>query len=119
MHAPKPVLEVEKKFTRTDLPSFRAGDTIRVHARIVEGTKERIQVVEGLVIRLNGSGVSRTFTVRKISGGIGVELIYPIMSPKIAKIEVVSSGKVRQGRLYYMRKLSGKAARLKKREDNK
>lgn len=119
MHAQKTVLELEKKFIRSDLPEIRSGDTVKVHARIVEGSKERIQVVEGLVIKQNGSGTSRTFTVRKISGGIGVELVYPFASPKIAKIEIVSRGKVRQGRLYYMRKLSGKAARLKKREDNK
>lgn len=120
MHAPKQILDLEKKFTRTDLPELRAGDRVKVHSRISEGSKERIQVVEGLVIRLNGNGVTRTVTVRKLgAGGIGVELIYPLCSPKVAKIEVVHQGKVRQARLYYMRKLAGKAARLKKRGDSK
>ena len=119
MHAPKKILELEKNIIHKKHPSFHGGDTIRVHARIREGTKERIQVVEGVTIRFSGKGATRTFTVRKISKGIGVELIYPLYSPHIAKIEVVSRGKVRQGRLYYLRKLAGRAAKLKSREVRK
>lgn len=113
MHATKPVLEVEKKYLRTDLPAFRVGDTIRVHARIIEGEKERIQIYEGVVIAFGGNGSTRTFTVRKISGGCGVEIVYPMMSTKVAKVEVVHKGKVRQARLYYVRGLIGRAAKIK------
>ena len=102
MHATKPVLEVESKFMRKDLPAFRVGDTVRVHARIIEGEKERIQMYEGVVIAFGGNGATRTFTVRKISGGCGVEIIYPMMSSKVAKVDVVTKGKVRRGRLYYV-----------------
>lgn len=116
MHASKAVQKVENKFVRNDLPEFRAGDTIKVHAKIVEGNKERVQIVEGVVIKVGGSGVGRSLTVRKISGGIGVELVYPLSSKKIAKIEVVSHGKVRQGRIYYLRNLTGRAARIKSRD---
>lgn len=116
MHATKPVLEIEKQYLRKDLPEFRSGDTIRVHARIIEGEKERIQMYEGVVIAMNGDGATRTFTVRKISGGIGVEIIYPMMSTKVAKVEVVSKGKVRRGRLFYIRKLVGRAAKIKGKE---
>lgn len=113
MHAPKRVHEVDQKLIRTDLPEFRAGDTVKVHARIIEGEKERIQIYEGVVLCMNGSGPNRTFTVRKISGGTGVEIVYPLSSPKVAKLEVVSRGKVRQSRIYYVRDLTGKAARIK------
>lgn len=103
-------------FMKKDLPEFRSGDTVKVHAKIVEGNKERIQVFEGVVIKRNG-GVqpAATFTVRKISaGGIGVERTFPIHSPRIDKIEVVSQGKVRRSRLFYLRDLKGKAAKIKK-----
>ena len=116
MHASEKILEVEKKFMRSDLPAFRAGDTIRVHARIKEGTKERIQMVEGVVLCQNGNGATRTFTLRKISNGTGVEIIYPIYSPKVVKIEVLNKGKVRQGRIYYLRKLTGKKAKIQNRD---
>lgn len=113
MHATKRVLEVDQKFVRKDLPEFSSGDTVRVHARIVEGEKERIQIFEGVVMAIAGSGPHRTFRVRKISGGTGVEIVYPISSPKVAKVEVVGHGKVRRSRLYYVRELTGKAARIK------
>ena len=113
MHASKEIQAVEKKYARTNLPEFRSGDTVRVHARIKEGGKERIQYVEGVVIRKSGKGATKTFTLRKISDGIGVEIIYPMASNNVANIEVVSRGDVRRSRLYYLRGLTGKAARLK------
>lgn len=113
MHASKEVQAVESKILRTNLPEFRSGDTVRVHARIKEGGKERIQYVEGVVIRKSGNGATKTFTLRKISDGIGVELIYPLASNNVANIEVVTRGDVRRSRLYYLRGLTGKAARLK------
>ena len=97
---------------RTDLPSFRPGDTLRVHVRIIEGTRERIQVFEGVVIKRRGGGISETFTVRKISSGVGVERTFPLHTPKIEKIEVKRRGKVRRAKLYYLRSLRGKAARI-------
>lgn len=117
MHASKEVQAVEAKFIRTNLPEFRAGDTVRVHARIKEaGGKDRIQYVEGVVIRKSGNGITKTFTLRKISGGIGVEIIYPLTSATVSSLEVVSHGDVRRARLYYLRGLSGKAAKLKSRD---
>ncbi len=104
---------VDSPQIRTDHPSFRAGDTVRVHVKIKEGEKYRIQVFEGVVIAKKNNGISSTFTVRKVSLGYGVERIFPIHSPIIEKIEVVKSGKVRRARLYYLRGLRGKAARLK------
>jgi len=104
---------LEREQMRVDIPDFKTGDTIRVHAKIKEGEKERIQVFQGLVIRKRKGTTGATFTVRKVSYGIGVERIFPLHSPTIDKIEVVSKGKVRRGRLYYMRKLRGKAARIK------
>ena len=95
---------------------FEIGDTVRVHYRIIEGTRERIQVYEGIVIAIDNKGISKTFTVRKISFDVGVERIFPVFSPKIAKIEVVRKGKVRRAKLYYLRELKGKATRLKRRE---
>lgn len=99
--------------TRTDLPAFNPGDHIRVHVRVIEGDKERIQPFEGDVIRIKGAGGNRTFTVRKMSSGVGVERIFPFSSPKIAKIELLKLGSVRRAKLYYLRELSGKAARIK------
>ncbi|HDE4003157.1 TPA: 50S ribosomal protein L19 [Staphylococcus aureus] len=103
---------VTKSQLRTDLPSFRPGDTLRVHVRIIEGTRERIQVFEGVVIKRRGGGVSETFTVRKISSGVGVERTFPLHTPKIEKIEVKRRGKVCRAKLYYLRSLRGKAARI-------
>ena len=98
---------------RTDLPVFNPGDHIRVHVRVIEGDKERIQPFEGDVINIRGAGASKTFTVRKMSSGVGVERIFPMNSPKIAKIEVLKLGDVRRAKLFYLRQLSGKAARIK------
>jgi len=107
---------LEKENMRTDIPEFRAGDTVKVHVKIREGEKERIQIFQGVVIRRHrGNQLSATFTVRKISYGIGVERILPLHSPLIGKIEVVRRGRVRQSRLYYLRNLRGKAARIKER----
>ncbi len=107
------ITNLEREQMRLDLPDFRAGDTIRVHSRIKEGDKERIQVFQGVVIRRRRGGLGATFTVRKVSYGVGVERIFPLHSPNIEKIDVISKGKVRRARLYYMRKLKGKAARIK------
>jgi len=96
-----------------ELAPFRVGDTVRVHYRITEGDKQRIQIFQGLVIRQSNSGLGRTFAVRKVSGGIGVERVFPTYSPNIDKLEVVSSGRVRRAKLYYLRDLSGKKARLR------
>jgi len=104
---------IEKEKMRLDLPDFAPGDTIKVHSRILEEERERIQVFQGVVIRKRGSGMSSTFTVRRISYGVGVERTFHLHSPLIEKIEVVSHGKVRRARLYYLRKLRGKAARMK------
>ncbi|CAM3436795.1 MULTISPECIES: 50S ribosomal protein L19 [Saccharibacillus] len=98
---------------RTDIPSFRPGDTLKVHVKVIEGTRERIQLFEGVVIKRKGGGIAETFTVRKISYGVGVERTFPINSPKLDKIEVVRYGKVRRAKLYYLRDLRGKAARIK------
>ncbi|HJF17214.1 MULTISPECIES: 50S ribosomal protein L19 [Globicatella] len=100
---------------RNDIPEFRAGDTVRVHALIVEGERERVQIFEGLVIKRRGTGISESFTVRKISNGVGVERTFPLHTPRVAKIEVVRKGRVRRAKLYYIRALSGKAARIKER----
>lgn len=104
---------LEKEQMRADIPAFGPGDTIKVHAKIKEGQKERIQVFQGIVIRKRKGNTGATFTVRKVSYGIGVERIFPLHSPVIDKIEVVSRGRVRRARLYYLRKLRGKAARIK------
>lgn len=104
---------LEREQMRLDIPDFRAGDTVKVHAKIKEGDKERIQIFQGVVIRKRKGKMGATFTVRKVSYGIGVERIFPVHSPNIDKVEIVSRGKVRRGRLYYMRKLKGKAARIK------
>ena len=104
---------IEKEQMRLDIPDFKAGDTIRVHARITEGEKERIQIFQGVVLRKRKGRTGATFTVRKVSYGIGVERIFPLHSPNIDKVEIVSRGRVRRGRLYYLRKLRGKAARIK------
>lgn len=96
-----------------DRPVFKAGDTVKVHVKVVEGTRERIQVFEGVVIKRQNGGISETFTVRKISYGVGVERTFPVHSPRVDKIEVMRRGKVRRAKLYYLRNLRGKAARIK------
>lgn len=107
--------EITKEQLRSDIPDFRPGDTLKVHVKIIEGTHERIQVFEGVVIKRHGGGISETFTVRKISYGVGVERTFPLHSPKIDKIDVVRRGKVRRAKLYYLRSLRGKKARIKSR----
>lgn len=108
---------IEKSQLRDDIPGFRPGDTVKVHVRVVEGTRERVQVFQGVVIRRQGGGIRETFTVRKISFGVGVERTFPVHSPSIAKLEIVSRGKVRRAKLYYLRDLRGKKARIKERRD--
>ena len=104
---------LEKEQLRSDIPDFAPGDTVRVHAKIVEGSRERIQMFEGVVIARQGTGVRETLTVRRISYGIGVERMFPVHSPRIEKIDVVRKGIVRRAKLYYLRNLTGKAARIK------
>jgi large subunit ribosomal protein L19 len=103
--------------TRSDVPAFRPGDTLKVHVRVVEGNRSRVQVFQGVVIRRQGSGVRETFTVRKISFGVGVERTFPIHTPIIERLEVVTRGDVRRAKLYYLRELRGKAAKIKERRD--
>lgn len=111
----KLIADITKDQLRTDHPDFRAGDTVKVHAKVVEGTRERIQVFEGVVIKRQNGGISETFTVRKLSYGVGVERTFPVHSPRVAKIEVSRRGIVRRAKLYYLRNLRGKAARIKER----
>jgi large subunit ribosomal protein L19 len=106
---------VEQSYLRSDIPQFRPGDTVKVHVRVVEGNRERVQVFQGVVIRRQNGGLRETFTVRKISFGVGVERTFPVHSPSIAKLEIVSRGKVRRAKLYYLRELRGKKARIKER----
>lgn len=105
---------VEDQHTRFDIPSLRTGQTVRVHTRIIEGTKERVQIFEGVVLRVAGEGVKKTFTVRKISHGEGVERIFPVNSPRLQKVEVMHQGYVRQSRIYFLRDRIGKKAKLRK-----
>jgi large subunit ribosomal protein L19 len=102
---------------RSDIPDFRPGDTLKVHVRVVEGTRERVQLFQGVVIRRQGGGIRETFTVRKVSFGVGVERTFPVHTPIIAKIEVVTRGDVRRAKLYYLRDLRGKAAKIKEKRD--
>jgi large subunit ribosomal protein L19 len=102
---------------RDDVPSFRPGDTLKVHVRVVEGTRSRVQLFQGVVIRRSGGGVRETFTVRKVSFGVGVERTFPVHSPIIEKIEVATRGDVRRAKLYYLRSLRGKAAKIKEKRD--
>jgi large subunit ribosomal protein L19 len=108
-----PFIETQKEFIRGDIPPFRPGDTLRVNVRVKEGDKERLQAFEGVCIARRGSGVSETFTVRKVSNGVGVERIFPVHSPMIGDIAVVRRGQVRRAKLYYLRELSGKATRIR------
>jgi large subunit ribosomal protein L19 len=104
---------IEQPFLRNDIPDFRPGDSVKVHVRVVEGNRERVQVFQGVVIRIKGSGVRETFTVRKVSFGVGVERTFPMHSPIIAKVEVLTRGDVRRAKLYYLRDRVGKAAKVK------
>ena len=108
--------QIEAKEMKKEVADVHIGDTVKVHMRIVEGDKERIQVIEGVVIKMRGGGARKTLTVRKISFGIGVERIFPIHSPRVEKIDIVKRAKIRQAKLYYLRELRGKAARLKERK---
>lgn len=110
---------IEQEYLRTDTPEFRAGDTLRVYVKVREGEKERIQLFQGVVISRRGSGTSESFTVRKMSGGIGVERVFPLNSPILDKIEVARRGRVRRAKLYYLRGLRGKAARIEERRDDR
>lgn len=107
---------VEQDYIKQDVPSFRPGDTVRVHVKVVEGGRERTQIFEGTVIRRRGSGLNETFTVRRLSHGVGVERTFPVHSPRLEKIEVIRRGRVRRARLYYLRKRVGKAARIRERK---
>ncbi len=106
------IAEVTKDQIKKDVPDFRAGDTVRVHVRVVEGSHERIQMFEGIVIKRKGTGIGATYTVRRIASGVGVERTFPVNDPRVAKIDVVRHGRVRRAKLYYLRKRHGKAARI-------
>jgi large subunit ribosomal protein L19 len=108
--------DIEKPFLRTDIPPFRPGDTVRVNVKVREGDKERIQAFEGVCIRRKGVGISETFTVRKVSNGVGVERIFPVHSPMLGEVLVVRRGLVRRAKLYYLRNVTGKAARIPERK---
>ena len=109
--------DVDKASLREDIPAFRAGDTVKVHVKVIEGTRARVQVVQGVVIRRHGGGLGETYTVRKVSFGVGVERTFPLHSPVIEKIEVVTRGDVRRAKLYYLRDLRGKAAKIKEKRN--
>jgi large subunit ribosomal protein L19 len=111
------IAELEQAQIRSDIPSFRPGDTLRVHVKVTEGNRSRVQVFQGVVIRRQGGSARETFTVRKISYGVGVERTFPVHTPAIEKIEVVTRGRVRRAKLYYLRSLRGKAARIKERRE--
>lgn len=107
------IRSIENEYVKKDIPDFAPGDNVKVHVKVVEGTRERIQIFEGAVMKIRGAGLSRTFTVRRISYGVAVERTFPIHSPKIARIEVIRKGKVRRARLFYLRGLTGRKARVK------
>ena len=109
--------ELDAKSLRTDIPVFRPGDTVKVHVRVIEGSRSRVQIFQGVVIRRHGGGVRETFTVRKVSFGVGVERTFPVHTPNIAQIEVVTRGDVRRAKLYYLRDLRGKAAKIRERRE--
>lgn len=106
------IQELTKEQLRDDIPDFRAGDTVRVHVRVVEGSHERIQMFEGVVIKRKGAGIAATYTVRKIASGVGVERTFPVNDPRVAKVEVLRHGRVRRAKLYYLRERHGKSARI-------
>jgi large subunit ribosomal protein L19 len=108
---------LDARSQRTDVPAFRAGDTLKVHARVVEGNRSRIQVFQGVVIRRQGTGLRETFTIRKVSFGVGVERTYPVHSPALDRVEVLTRGDVRRAKLYYLRELRGKAAKIKEKRE--
>ena len=112
------ITELGHAHLRDDVPAFRAGDTIKVHVKVVEGTRSRVQIFQGVVIRIHGSGVGRTFTVRKVSFGVGVERTFPLHSPIFEQIEIVTRGDVRRAKLYYLRTRRGKAAKIKERRES-
>ena len=112
------IAELEQAQLRADVPDFRPGDTLKVHVKVTEGNRSRIQVFQGVVIRRQGGGLRETFTVRKVSYGVGVERIFPVQGPVVEKVEIKSRGHVRRARLYYLRDLRGKAARIKERREN-
>ena len=109
--------DVDKASLREDIPAFRAGDTVKVHVKVIEGTRSRVQVFQGVVIRRHGGGIGETYTVRKVSFGVGVERTFPLHSPVIEKIEVMIRGDVRRAKLYYLRDLRGKAAKIKEKRN--
>ena len=109
--------ELDAPNLRSDIPAFRAGDTINVHVKVIEGTRSRIQIFKGVVIRRHGGGIGETYTVRKVSFGVGVERTFPLHSPNVEKVEVVSRGAVRRAKLYYLRDLRGKAAKIRERRE--
>jgi large subunit ribosomal protein L19 len=108
---------VDAPSLRTDVPDFRAGDTVKVHVKVIEGTRSRVQVFQGVVIRRHGRGVGETYTVRKVSFGVGVERTFPVHTPVVEKVELVTRGDVRRAKLYYLRDLRGKAAKIKEKRD--
>jgi large subunit ribosomal protein L19 len=110
--------ELDSASLRSDIPDFRAGDNVKVHVRVIEGSRSRIQIFQGVVIRIHGGGVRETFTVRKVSFGTGVERTFPVHSPIVEKIELVSRGDVRRAKLYYLRDLRGKAAKIREKREN-
>jgi large subunit ribosomal protein L19 len=110
---------IDRDSLRDDIPDFRPGDTVKVHVRVVEGTRERVQVFQGVVIRRQGAGVRETFTVRKVSFGVGVERTFPVHSPSISKLEIATFGDVRRAKLYYLRDRVGKSAKIKERRTNR
>ena len=109
----KLIKEIENKYIRNDIPVFSSGDTVKVNVRVTEGSRERIQIFEGVVIAINGDGINKTITVRKVSFGIGVERIFPVHAPIVSSIEVLKKGKVRRSKLYYLRDRIGKSAKIK------
>ena len=113
----KLINEIDQASLRSDVPAFRPGDTVKVHVRVIEGNRSRIQVFQGVVIRRQGGGICETFTVRKVSFGVGVERTFPVHTPVVEKIEVVTRGDVRRAKLYYLRELRGKAAKIKEKRD--
>ena len=110
---------IEKEYLRTDIPEFRSGDTLKIHVKVREGEKERLQIFQGFVISRRGSGTNESFTVRKMSGGIGVERVFPLHSPILDRIEVLRRGRVRRAKLFYLRSLRGKAARIEERREDR
>ena len=111
------IAELGNSLKRDDVPDFRAGDTVKVHVKVIEGSRSRVQVFQGVVIRVHGSGIGRTFTVRKVSFGVGVERTFPLHSPIFEKVEVLTRGDVRRAKLYYLRNLRGKKAKIKERRE--